>query len=399
MKLSKIIGATIAFSSWMAITAFAGTWQMGDGANQGKWWYDNGNGAHTSSGWQWIDGNGDGIAESYYFDENGWLLVSTTTPDGYIVNANGEWVQNGVIQTRMVNADVAPISENDFIVSGDNSVTRSNADNSIITNWVRTGYVNMPITYHTFISGDSLQTARGISFGDTKDEVMAKYGNAAFEVFHSDTDKIYQVVVSYGSADAPVIAASASVMEYFMSPYGIRFYFNQQEQLSGIVFFRDTTRNGMESSNVLDEGYYYYYTTDIYDNDSQSMIHKGEVFCSGSQDDSPYLETDRYPFGLVADPVYSIRIGKVTDSTFEAYYEEYLEYAQYFNENSARSVTYYKDGDKWRAVGSENEPDYYWVVENNGTFLLYDGYDRLDSETGEVIGHYTEIRTYKKYGE
>lgn len=74
--------------------------ERGEGENQNKWWYDNGNGSYPSNCWQWIDGNGDGTAESYYFDHNGWLLTDTTTPDGYTVNASGAWVQNGVVQTK-----------------------------------------------------------------------------------------------------------------------------------------------------------------------------------------------------------------------------------------------------------------------------------------------------------
>ncbi len=52
------------------------------GKNQNKWWYEMENGSYPTNGWQWIDGNGDGVAESYYFDNSGWLLTNTTTPDG-----------------------------------------------------------------------------------------------------------------------------------------------------------------------------------------------------------------------------------------------------------------------------------------------------------------------------
>ena len=90
MKRKKLVTvATAICSLLMSSTVFAGTWQTGTGENQGKWWYDNGNGSYTSNGWQWIDGNNDGTAECYYFDNNGWLLTNTTTPDGYSVNADG----------------------------------------------------------------------------------------------------------------------------------------------------------------------------------------------------------------------------------------------------------------------------------------------------------------------
>ena len=56
-----------------------------------------------AAGWQWLDGNGDGVAECYYFDGNGYMLSSTITPDGYQVNANGAWVSNGTVQTQSQN--------------------------------------------------------------------------------------------------------------------------------------------------------------------------------------------------------------------------------------------------------------------------------------------------------
>jgi hypothetical protein len=42
-------------------------------------------------------GNGDGTAESYCFDDWGYLYVNTVTPDGYQVNELGAWVQDGEV--------------------------------------------------------------------------------------------------------------------------------------------------------------------------------------------------------------------------------------------------------------------------------------------------------------
>lgn len=103
--MKKLLLATVLLSVAMSMPAMAGTWQTGAGENQNKWWYDNGDGSYAQSSWQWIDGNGDGIAESYYFDANGWLLTNTTTPDGYTVNANGAWVENETVQSKKVVSD------------------------------------------------------------------------------------------------------------------------------------------------------------------------------------------------------------------------------------------------------------------------------------------------------
>lgn len=58
-----------------------------------RWWYENTDGSYSKSSWQAIDG------KWYYFDAEGWMLSSTTTPDGYTVNENGQWVKDGVVQT------------------------------------------------------------------------------------------------------------------------------------------------------------------------------------------------------------------------------------------------------------------------------------------------------------
>lgn len=57
------------------------------------------------TGWTWIDDNGDGVSECYYFQEvsdgkRGRLYKGTTTPDGYTVNEKGQWTVNGVVQTK-----------------------------------------------------------------------------------------------------------------------------------------------------------------------------------------------------------------------------------------------------------------------------------------------------------
>lgn len=248
MNLKKVVVATAVLSATISSTAFAGTWSKGTGENQNKWWYDKGNGSYSNNGWEWIDNDGDGTAESYYFDNNGWLLVNTTTPDGYTVNENGAWVINGVIQTKSVTTSVAPISESDFIVSGNNSVTQNNADHSIITNWKRLGYDLEP--YHSFVMGDSITTARDITFGASKSMVMEKYGNVEASAF-SKSDKWYQKMLTNSLASATndinIIEGAVSVLEYSSNPYGIRFYFNQQDQLIAIMYYNESN---LVNSNI-----------------------------------------------------------------------------------------------------------------------------------------------------
>ena len=79
----------------MSMTALAG-WEQ-----EGNNWKYNDNGNYAANGWYWIDGNNDGIAESYYFDNTG-ILARDTTVEGYAVNADGAWTVNGVVQTKSV---------------------------------------------------------------------------------------------------------------------------------------------------------------------------------------------------------------------------------------------------------------------------------------------------------
>ena len=106
MNLQKLVAlgsATLACTAALSLTVFAGNW-----VNDAKgWWYDFGNGTWPSSSWQWIDGNNDGTAECYYFDRFGYCILNGATPDGYQVNENGAWIENGAVQTRNVAVNTA----------------------------------------------------------------------------------------------------------------------------------------------------------------------------------------------------------------------------------------------------------------------------------------------------
>lgn len=53
-----------------------------------------------AASWNWLDINEDGAKECYYLADDGMFLTNTTTPDGYQVNALGQWTENGVVQTQ-----------------------------------------------------------------------------------------------------------------------------------------------------------------------------------------------------------------------------------------------------------------------------------------------------------
>ena len=66
----------------------SGAWVIEGWQNSGYgWWYQRANGTYPSNEWEIINGIW------YYFDENGYMLADTTTPDGYYVDLNGAWVK------------------------------------------------------------------------------------------------------------------------------------------------------------------------------------------------------------------------------------------------------------------------------------------------------------------
>lgn len=96
MKRKGLItfGLAAGLSVLTSMSAFAGEWKQ----DVIGWWWQNDDGSYPVSTWKWLDGNKDGLSESYYFNEAGYLATNTTI-DGYTVNADGAWTENGVVQT------------------------------------------------------------------------------------------------------------------------------------------------------------------------------------------------------------------------------------------------------------------------------------------------------------
>ena len=84
----KVLLAVVPAAMMFSFTAFAGQWHQ------------------DMNGWFWLDGNEDGEAECYCFDNDGYALVSlynlTSKAAGYDVNMDGAWVENGEVQVQPV---------------------------------------------------------------------------------------------------------------------------------------------------------------------------------------------------------------------------------------------------------------------------------------------------------
>ena len=98
----KVLLAVVPAAMMFSFTAFAGQWHQ----DMNGWWYENEDGSYCKNGWFWLDGNEDGEAACYCFDNDGYALVSlynlTSKAAGYDVNMDGAWVENGEVQVQPV---------------------------------------------------------------------------------------------------------------------------------------------------------------------------------------------------------------------------------------------------------------------------------------------------------
>ena len=127
-SLRVLPGLLCAFMSFVFLLSGTAQADWVKGESKNAWWYDFGNGDYFKSSWQWIDGNQDGIAECYCFDENGWMYENTTTPDGYTVNENGAWTVNNIVQTKT--SDLIPKNNtNNSVNTASNNFTETQNNN------------------------------------------------------------------------------------------------------------------------------------------------------------------------------------------------------------------------------------------------------------------------------
>ena len=86
MKRFRLLIITTLMTLSTSLTAFAGSWE--EDAN--GWWYKNDDGSYPRSTWFTYPTTG----KQYYFNENGYLLIDTTTPDGYKVGSDGAYLES-----------------------------------------------------------------------------------------------------------------------------------------------------------------------------------------------------------------------------------------------------------------------------------------------------------------
>ncbi|MFT4106221.1 MAG: hypothetical protein QM657_10715 [Lacrimispora sp.] len=139
MKKFKLLLLTTAMSLAMSVVSFAGQWKQ----DTVGWWYQNDDGTYSANSWQWIDGNSDGVSEYYYFNENGYCLMNTTTPDGKTVNSDGALIVSGVVQTKATAASTTTAAQPTQGTS-QNTATTNNKEKMVWKSRTGTKYHSNP---------------------------------------------------------------------------------------------------------------------------------------------------------------------------------------------------------------------------------------------------------------
>lgn len=157
-RTKRMIALGLSMAVVCSGTAFAGTWQGADGSYK----YQNDDGTYAKGGWHWIDGNGDGVSESYYFNEDGMLLQNTTTPDNYQVDASGAWVVDGVVQTQSASQNGSAASSDEFPLKGRVEKYLGNEDGFLCWYWagphvIHEGIVPAGMTGMTYVDQKSIE--------------------------------------------------------------------------------------------------------------------------------------------------------------------------------------------------------------------------------------------------
>lgn len=172
-------------------TAFAGQWVEDPSrpANENgrtNWWYQRDDGTYPAGGWEWLDGNGDGTAESYRFDENGWMYASTTV-DGYAVNENGAWVENGAVMTKQVSGQAADTKQAAGWHDDEYGRRYFDSKGNYVTGWKRISGAR----YYFFEDG---YMASGLQSVDGGEYYFYSDGELAEKTVYSESDGVYYVI-------------------------------------------------------------------------------------------------------------------------------------------------------------------------------------------------------------
>lgn len=128
MKKTGLLLLVCLLLPFTGIVSMAGQWEQN---SLGIWSYRYWDGDLLKDNWYWIDGDLDGTAECYRFDEQGYMYQNTRTPDGYTVDDTGAWIVDEVRQLKPIERENTGRAFEHAVVNG-SVLSNSWSDYSLI---------------------------------------------------------------------------------------------------------------------------------------------------------------------------------------------------------------------------------------------------------------------------
>lgn len=222
-RLLAIVIATATMAS-QAMPAMAAEWKQ----NEIGYWYQEDNGSYPTNSWKWINGR------CYYFDSNGYMLASTTTPDGYTVDATGAWTVNGVVQTQSTGQTSGAVHHNENYDPAHplkNKVDEWHLRLTPESNGLNTNYITNP-NVHAMLTGQMEYYVEPTGYGveEQKETEQALYNwfcnwlnGMDFENM-SEMDRAKAIRDVLGSASYSLVSEDTYIGQYWLEkndPYRV----------------------------------------------------------------------------------------------------------------------------------------------------------------------------------
>lgn len=188
--LSMKKGIAIAFVVAMALTvsmpAYAGEWKQ----DSSGWWYQNDDGSYLVNQWKEIEG------KQYYFDESGYKLVNTITPDGRLVDGNGVLIiyNNGSYQSILDYYTVKIKAATPSLIAEYKAEAKNNTSGLMGLAEIS----NNKVSVLAEISNEGVGEMAELLFrmGSGKYSEYEEWAGKLYDVYSDEADKIYDVYMN-----------------------------------------------------------------------------------------------------------------------------------------------------------------------------------------------------------
>lgn len=186
MKKGITFAFIVAMTLIMNMPAYAGEWKQ----DSSGWWYQNDDGSYPSNQWKEIEG------KQYYFDQSGYKLVNTITPDGRLVDGNGVLIvyNNGSYQSILDYYTVKIKAATPGLIAEYKTEAENNTNGLMGLAEIS----NNKVLALAEISNEGVREMADLLFrvGSGKYSEYEEWAGKLYDVYSDEADKIYDVYMN-----------------------------------------------------------------------------------------------------------------------------------------------------------------------------------------------------------